>query len=330
MQQIVRAGLFPALSLAACVMLAGLSGTAALAGPAKAKPPANEFAIPDPLNARDDVDTDSVFGFTDGSDTNEEGELQIDSIVVLRSGKRAVTLQDGTSGGKGRFTVTGVKADAQYGVTDNFEVVVGVYGDLRNVRNVPDLADKSNFVFDGASVEMTYRLLARTPENPVGISVAVEPRWARVAEQEGSSQQSVSVETKLALDARVIPGLLWYGLNFGFEPQVGRFRSGVVERESRLSISNALTMRVLDHTYLGIEGSYQRAYSGLLAQQLNGEAAFFGPTLFHQFSKKASLSLAWSTQVWGRQKNPAPLVAHNLDLWNFERHLLRAKLSFNF
>lgn len=312
------------------MMLAALSGAAALAGAAKAKPPADEFAIPDEVNARPDVSTDSLFGFTDGADTNEEGERELSFGIVTRVGKRAVTLAGGTPGGKDRFYVSSLQAGAQYGVSDSFNVEASVFGDLRSVRGVPDLLNKSNGNFNGASLEFKYRLLERTPANPVAIAVSLEPQWSRIDETEGISQNSLSLGTKLMLDARVIPGLLWYGLNIGFEPQAGRFRSGEVERESGVSVSNALTMRVLDHTYLGIEASYQRACSGLFARRLKGEAAFFGPTLFHQFSKNASLSLAWSTQVWGRQKDPAPLAAHDLDLWNFGRHLLRAKLSLNF
>ena len=311
-------------------MLMALAATPVWAGKVKGKPSADEFAIPDEVNARPDVSTDSLFGFTGDADTNEKGERQLSFDIVTRVGKRAVTLDDGTPGGKGQFRVSAVRAGFDYGVTDDFDVEASIFGDLRSVRGVPDLIDKSNGNFNGASVEFKYRLLARTAENPVAIAVSLEPRWSRIAETEGISQNAFSLETGLMLDARVIPGLLWYGVHISFEPQAGRFRSGQVERESSFSVSNALSMRVLNNTYLGVEGSYKRAYAGAFANSLKGEAAFFGPTVLHNFSKSTSLSLAWSTQVWGRQKQPAPLTAHNLDLWNFDRHLVRAKLNVNF
>ena len=320
---------------------AALALTALLVHPAqardrKAPAPKDDFAIPDAIDSRLDVSTDSLFGFTDGTDTNSEGEREVSLDAIARFDKRAVTLDDGTPGGKGRFTVLGVQGSLQYGVTDAFNVEVGVFGDLRRVKNVPNFENKSAANFDGASAQFKYRLIERTPENPVGLALSIEPRWARIADQEGVRQDSFSLESKLMLDARLVPGLLWYGVNIGFEPQAGKFHRGGGERQSAFSVSNALSMRVAGAspfgvgTYLGVEASYQRAYAGLFAQTLMGEAAFVGPTLYHQFSKSAYVSAALSAQVWGRQHDPAPLVSHKLDLWNFERYVARVKVGFNF
>ena len=322
--------------LGAAILVMNLAVPAAFAGAANPAPAKDPFAIPDALDSRPDVSTDSLFGFTDGTDTNSEGEREASLDLITRFGKRAVTLDDGTPGGKGRFTVLGVQGAVQYGVTDAFNVEIGVFGDLRRVKNVPGFDDKSAANFNGASAQFKYRLLERTPDNPVGVAVSIEPRWARIADQEGVREDTFSAETRLMLDARVVPGLLWWGVNIGFEPQAGRYHRGGGERQSTFTVSNALSTRLLGEsklgigTYVGLEASYQRAYAGLFAQQLGGEAAFIGPTLYHQFSKTAYVSAAWSTQVWGRQRNPAPLTTHKLDLWNFERHLARLKIGFNF
>lgn len=58
-------------------------------------------------------------------------------------GKRAVTLDDGTPGGKGRFKVMGVPAPVQRGVTAAFNIEAGVFGALSQVTNVPTLENKS-------------------------------------------------------------------------------------------------------------------------------------------------------------------------------------------
>ena len=311
------------------------SALPALAGGALPTPK-DDFAIPDAIDARADVSTDSLFGFTDGTDTNTAGEREFSFDTITSVGKRAVTLADGTPGGKGRFFATTQQASVQYGVSDAFNVELGAFGDLRHIRGVPDIVDKSHYTFNGLSAQFKYRLVERTPDNPIGIALSAEPRWARVADQEGVAQKSFSAETKLMLDARLVPGLLWYGVNIGFEPQAARFHTGEGERQSTFTASNALSMRVLNKsafgigTYLGLEASYQRAFTGLFAQQTSGEAAFAGLTLFHQFSKNAYLAAAWSTQVWGRQRDPAPLVSHSLDLWNFQRHIARLKVGFNF
>ena len=105
----------------------------------EAKPaPKDDFAIPDAIDARADVSTDSLFGFTDGTDTNSEGEREFSFDTITSVGKRAVTLADGTPGGKGRFYATSQQASVQYGVTDAFNIELGAFGDLRHVRGVLD------------------------------------------------------------------------------------------------------------------------------------------------------------------------------------------------
>ena len=317
-----------ALGLGAALCVLPLAG--AQAGGSKPGPGNDPFAIPDPLNERLDVSTDNLFGFTDGTDTNNERERDFTFDVITRVGKRAVTTVDGNDGGKGRFVVTAIKTGVQYGVTDAFSIETSVFGDLRSVRGVPDITDKSAFNFNGASLEFKYRLLERTPDNPIGFAVLVEPQVGLIADQEGTREKAFSLESKLLLDARLLPGRLWYGASLGFEHQAGRFATGVGERQSILTASNALALRVLDHTYVGLDIRYQRSYNGLFAQALTGEAAFVGPTFYQEFSKGAFLSAAWAVQAWGRQHDPVPLVAHKLDLWNFERNLVRVKMGFHF
>ena len=308
----------------------------ASADDSKPTPKADPFAIPDALNARTDVSSDNLFGFTDGTDTNDQGEREFSLDTITRFGKRAVALADGTPGGKGRFAVTGIAASFQYGVTDSLSVEPGIFGDLRHVRGVPGIDNTSVFSANGGSVQVKYRLIERSPDNPIGLAVQIEPSWTRIADQDGTRENAFSLGTEIIADVRLVPGLLWYGVNIGFEPQAGRYSTGAGERQSTFTLANALSMRVLDisplgiGTYLGVEARYQRAYSGLFGQSLDGEAAFVGPTFFHQFSKNAYFVAAWSTQVWGRQHDPAPLVGHKLDLWNFERNLVRVKVGFNF
>jgi hypothetical protein len=86
------------------------------------------------------------------------------------------------------------------------------------------LPSKSFSAFDGLSVELKYRIIERTTENPFGFAIQIEPRWSRVADVEGRGQNSFSLETKLLADLRIIPDRLWLASNASWEPESGRLR----------------------------------------------------------------------------------------------------------
>ena len=306
--------------------LALLPQTALAAGP---KLPKSDFSLPDEPREKVEFDTENIFGQTDGTDVNAEGEREISFELAGRLGRRGYDA-DNAILGKGHYGVFAPKLSLQYGLTDNFEVEASVFGDLRNIRNTPGLDDKSTSNFNGLSAQFTWRLLERTRDNRFGLAVSIEPKWGRIADVEGFAQDSFSAETKIAFDARLIDSRLWYGSNLGIEPQVARTRAdGRIERQSTITWSHALSARVLDNTFVGVEARYLRNSAGFAPRLLQGQALYLGPTLYHQFSKSAYLRASWSTQVWGRRHN-AEVAGSRLDLQDFEQQTFKIKLGMNF
>ena len=310
-------------AIAACLLLA----PAAVA--ANAKP---DFSLPAEPSEKVEYDTQNMFGQTDGSDVNAEREREVYLEWTGRLVRRGFDGSDPDNPlyGKGRYSVLTPKLTLQYGVTSDFEVEASAYGDLRKIRNTPGLDDKSAPNFNGLSAQFTYRLLERTRANRFGLAVSIEPKWGRVADVEGFGQDSFSAETKIAADVRLIDSRLWFATNIGIEPQVARTRSdGRIDRQSTLTWSNALSVRVLDNTFVGVEGRYLRNTGGFVPNLLQGQALYLGPTLYHQFSKAAYLSASWTTQVWGRRHN-AEVPGSRLDLQDFEQQVFRVKAGTNF
>eukprot|EP01037_Dinobryon_pediforme_P013787 gene13787-13903_t len=310
-----------------CVISALVALTAPLA--AQTKPvQALDFSLPKD-GEKIEYDSEDMFGPTDGTDTSSQGEREFSTTWETRSGKRGV---DDTTGlpGKGRYHVSAPQIAVQYGLTDDFSVEVSAFGDLRNVKNVPGLDNNSRASFDGISTQFSYRFLERTRENPLGLGMSFEPRWSRIADTEGVRQDGFDGETKFLADYRLLDGRLWFATNFGIDPQMGKtISTGTFERQSTLTWSNALTARVLDTTFIGLEEHYSRCYNGFVPNQFTGHALFIGPTLLHQFSKSASLKLSLSSQVWGHSHNP-DFAGNRLDLFNFEQTTASVKLSLNF
>jgi hypothetical protein len=271
-----------------------------------------------------DVDTEHLFGFTEGADAGEKGEQEVVLDTVSRLGKRA-----GGPGGS-RYRVLDTKLGYQFDPIDRLSIEFGAFGDLRRARNVLDLDDKSYGTFDGVSVEVKYQFLKSSKDQPLGLALELRPRYGRVLPIEGNGADIFDFESVLQLDVQVVPDKIWYGSNISFEPAAGRQRGGGPGyRSSTFLWSHALVGRIGESTYLGPEVRYLRGYDGTFLNQLQSEALTVGPALHHRFTEKTWLTVAYAGQVWGRDTGPT-LAGRALGLNQFERHNIRVKLGMEF
>lgn len=291
--------------LAACLLVQGLHSTAA-----KAKP--------------DEIDTEHLFGFTEGADAGEKGEQEVELDTVTRIGKRRAG--PGLSG----YDVVGTKFGYQFNPVDRFSIELSAFGDYHRIRNITDLDDRNAGNFDGISVELKYQFLKGSAEQPFGLALELRPRFARVLPIEGRGADIFDFENVLQFDWQIVPGKLWYGGNISFDPAAGRQRgSGEGYRTSALQWSGVLVGKVGDATYFGPELRYGRGYDGIFLNHITSEALLFGPALHHRFTEKAWITLAYAGQVWGHDTDPA-LARRGLGLNQFERHTLRVQVGMEF
>jgi hypothetical protein len=273
---------------------------------------------------QDEVDTENLFGFTEGSDTGKKGEQEVLSDTVVRFSKRR------SEAGRSGYAVANTKLSYQFDPLDNLSIEFGLFGDVRRVRNIVDLNDKAYGTFDGVSIELKYQFLKGSNEQPLGLAVELRPRFARVLPIEGQGADIFDMESVLQLDLRLVPDRVWLGSNLSFEPTVGRLRgSGETDRSSTLLWSNAIMTRVAQDTFIGPEVRYLRAYDGAFLNRFEGQAVFLGPSLYHRFSDKAFLTLAYTTQVAGHSRDPED-AGRAFDLRQFERHAVRVKFGVEF
>lgn len=272
-----------------------------------------------------DVDTEHLFGFTEGSDAGEKGEQEVVVDTISRLGKRL------SGPGGGHYRVLDTKLGYQFDPIDRLSIEFGAFGTFRQVRNIVDLDDKSYGTFDGVSVEVKYQFLKGDKDQPLGLALELRPRFARVLPIEGNGADIFDMETVLQLDLQLVPNKLWYGSNISFEPAAGRQRGPDAPgyRSSTFLWSNALVARVGETTYLGPEIRYLRGYNGTFLNDLESEALFVGPALHHRFTEKIWLTVAYAGQVWGRDADPS-LAGRALGLNQFERHTVRVKFGMEF
>ncbi|MDQ4060622.1 MAG: hypothetical protein M3145_05870, partial [Pseudomonadota bacterium] len=306
---------------------------------------------------KEDIETENIFGFTEGSDTVKAGEKELANDLRGRFGKRhAVRIIEQEAeheddpppppiivAPRGSYVAFNNVTELEYGITDNLRFALGVASAYYYVRNIFELENRNNGGFDGLSTEFKWRLLERGP-SPIGLAIAVEPEWRRFEETSGAPATVVSLGLKLQADAALIPDVLFAALNLIYEPEASKQRGGGRfefeddegtltfepfrwERESSLEASGALAARVTETIFLGAELRYLTTYEGLFFREFEGRALFVGPTFFAKLSEHAFVKAAWSVQVAGKA---AEDPGHDLDLVNYERHQVRVKFGVNF
>ena len=273
---------------------------------------------------QDKVDSENLFGFTEGTDTGKKGEQEVLQDTIGRFSKRRA------GPGRSGYTAFQPLLSYQYDPTDNFTIEPGLFFDARDSRNVAGVPDKAYGTFNGGSLELKYQFRKRTDDSPFSVALQVEPFYERVQPIEGRGADLFSMDTRLIADARLVPDRLWLAANLIYDPSVARLRgSGEVERSSTLSVSGTLMTKLAEHVFFGPEARYMRAYDGAVLNRFAGHAVFLGPVLHYQVEDKGFLTLAYSTQVFGHDRDP-DFTDRAFDLNQFSRHNVRVRFGISF
>ncbi|MDO9426591.1 MAG: hypothetical protein Q7T93_07140 [Methylobacterium sp.] len=320
MAQTVRTPRHRAPRHARAAVLGLVVGAAALAGAARADPGHDRGKGGEP----DKVDSENLFGFTEGTDTGKKGEQEVVVDAIGRFSKRR--------GGPGVSGYGAAEPIVSYQVdpTDNFSIEPGLQFDTRRSRNVAGVPDKAFATVNGGSLELKYQFLKRTDDHPFGLAVQAEPLYSRVTPIEGRGADVFSMDTRLMADARLIPDRLWVGANLIYDPSVARLKgSGEVDRSSTLALSGTLMARMTETLFLGPEIRAMRAYDGAFLNRFLGHAVFLGPVLHCQVSEKGFLTVAYAAQILGHDRDPA-FTDRAFNLTQFARHNLRVRFGVEF
>ncbi|MCW2282795.1 hypothetical protein M2323_000560 [Rhodoblastus acidophilus] len=258
------------------------------------------------------VDTEHIFGFTMGSDIGEKGEIEFENENVGVFGKRA-----------GIYNTLGSLNLLKFTLTDNFRVAPGLSFGGNVIRNVPGYDNRSAAAFQGAVLEMRYKLLDRETM-PFGLTLHAQPGWSPIDEATGAQAQGYGSEFALLADKELVKDRLWGAFNLwyglGASNDVG---ANAWSRDSSLELHGALSTRVGAALVMGGEMRYLRAYDGLGLNRFSGEALYIGPTFSMHVTKHVGLSGTVNVQVAG----DAVGDPRALDLDNFER--VQSMLRFN-
>jgi hypothetical protein len=278
-----------------------------------------------------------IFGFATGSDVNDLGAL---SGALEYNGNYGTRF--------GRLNGHLGKAQLSYSPLPCLEIGPTVQGFTAN-------AGFTTFGLDtrqvGGTVEMKYKLLGRATHG-VGLTITTEPgafnrqyksgfvdAFGNPVQPRGAFYSNVA---RVLIDAELIKDRLYGAINLEHaavwdDPVSQSAGLGLPNpgfaRFSGLNLRAALAAKLSDTFYLGVEGSHQRAYTGIFFKQDLGNAWFAGPTFYWQATEKLSVTGAYNYQFAGRTTNAFNAIgasSKGVDLVNFNRHLVKFKLAYSF
>lgn len=296
---------FAAVLTAACLILIP-------SGPAQAQ---DEATAAENSGRDEELDSEHLFGFTEGADIGAVGEVELEQETTGRLGKRGAA-----------FRAFDPSLALKVPLTDNFRLAPGVSFYGYDIAPGPGLATRSAGGFNGVFLETRIRLLDRRTA-PFGLTLNIVPSVGTIDAGSGFGSRSFGTDMGLLLDRELIPGQLIAAINVGYALASSRLTgTREVLLGSALEVSGALAYQVQPGFFLGSELRYARAYDGLAAERLVGEAFYVGPTVYKTISEHAWASFAWSFQVAGK----AIGETGRLDLTNFDRHQFRLRIGYSF
>ena len=262
-----------------------------------------------------EIETKYIFGFTTGSGIGLEGEKEFTVESIGRFGKR-----------DGHYAASETKYEFEFTPSQFVQIEFGALGSTHNISGVTDLDDRKQVALAGAFAEFRYLAIERTSNNPLAVTLAVEPTIRRIDETGGERIRNFEFETTINADLELVRNRLYAGFNLLYEPEVTKTQAGDTERESKFGGSAALSVRVAPNVVLGGEVWYLRHYDAINLTNFTGDAVLLGPTLYVQFTPKMFATAAWNAQVWGREiGNPV-----SFNLAEFQRNRAKLKFAYEF
>ena len=242
------------------------------------------------------IDTEHIFGFTEGSDIGHRGEIELESTFV------------GLFGKVGNFAAVQNETAVRYVVTEGLRLAIATLFDYRSIYNVPEVDDYAGFNFAGLTAETRWQVLTRD-SSPIGLTLSATPQWRRVDDLTGQPVESYSIGLRLLADAALIPGTTFAAINVASAPTwIGT--AGVWQQETPFEASAAVSHAIARGLFLGVEVRHlTHNHDGFLT----GHALFVGPSLFVKVSETTAIKAAWSIQIPDE-------CSGGVDLVNYERH----------
>jgi hypothetical protein len=252
------------------------------------------------------IDTEHIFGFTEGADVGEMGQRELENTFT------------GLFGKPGNYAALRNETAFRYDIADGLRLSLGVTFDYHSIRGAPNLDDHTGFGFSGVTGELRWQVL-RLDCAPLEVALSMAPQWQRSDDMTGQQTESYSLPLTLVADIQPVAATLFAALNLTVAPNYTRLDDGW-QRETRMEASVAEALALAPGLFLGAE---VRHLNHNRQGFLTGHALYVGPSLYVNLPEGLAVKVAWSIQVPDE-------TTGTLDLVNYEGNQVRLQLVKGF
>jgi hypothetical protein len=282
-----------------------------------------------------DVPAGDIFGILSPTDVGDACSFGFASETTGRVGKR-----------DGRYVATTTKLQFTYTYSDQLSFAVSPFVSAFSWKDVTvnqgiqlatgvgvDRTNLGRVDFDGVSAEASWRVLQRSVDQPLAITLSTESRWFRRGPVVGYPAEGRQIELKMFADLAL--NERWFAaanIVYGFGTERLAIAEAKMIKASAVGVLSALTWQAyksetgpVQGVFVGAEARHISGYAGFMCEVRVSDVLFAGPTFAVGFNNGSMLNVVWSPQVWGLARPasaPGPL-----DLDAFERHQFRIKFA---
>ena len=258
----------------------------------------------------DEVDTEHIFGFAEGSDIGKKGEREIENVNIGSFGKAA-----------GAYNNVDTEVSFRYGVTDRLRLSIGTLTDYYAIESVPTFTNRTATTFSGVIGEARYNLVNDAMQS-YGLSLSFNPAYRQFDPTSGAQENNYAFPLTLLFNKTLIPDKFYAAVNLVYTPAFFTIPGGAsgTEHDNGFAAIAAATFAVSKTIFVGAEIRQE-----VLVQSTapTAHALFLGPTLFYRFSPTFNAKVTYEAQV------PDP-GSRSLDLQTYTRHQVELQFAYNF
>jgi hypothetical protein len=268
-----------------------------------------------PTDGTPDVDTEHLFGFTEGSDIGERREKEFETDSTGRFGRRG-----------GTYSALSTALEGKYTPADYFRLGGSATIAAYSLNGVPGFDDRRDLILQAVALDLRYRLFDRE-KGPFGLTFSFEPHRGFADEASGAPADQYGGKLSALVDKEIVAKRVFAAFNLLYDAEVTRPHGvDTVERDSTLGASAAVTAQLQPGVFGGAEVRYLRLYDGLAFGSFTGAAMYAGPAFYAKLAGTWWLSAAWNVQIGGGRNG----LSSSLDLADFDRHQAKLRLGFTF
>jgi hypothetical protein len=252
------------------------------------------------------VDTEHIFGFTEGADIGDMGERELEIITIGHLGRR------------GEFTNLTNESSFRYGVEQSFRASVGILTDYYSVHDSAGYLNRTGLRQSGLTSEFRWQF-SEHDSAPIGLTLSFAPNWRRVNDPTPGLGRAYMLPVSLLADLVFIQNQLYAAVNVTVAPTFSSV-AGLWQNTRPIERSAALAGALGDRIFLG--GEVRWAAQNLTAP-FGDRALYIGPSLYIKLQENLSVKAAWSAQV-------PEFFTGRMDIANYERHQVVLQFAYGF